>query len=140
MDNVHKIRDHLSKTGLKVTPQRIAVYEAILQTEGHPTAEMVRNHVAQKAPSISLGTVYKTLESFVEKGLIKKIKTEEDVMRYDSVLENHHHLYSKKSNTIADYYDEELNQMIRDYFSKKKISNFKIEEIKLHIIGEFEDE
>lgn len=137
---VERIRDKIANSGLKVTPQRISVYEAIISMDDHPTAEMIRKEVARKIPSISLGTVYKTLEAFVEKGLIKKIRTEEDVMRYDPVLEKHHHLYCQKSNTIADYYDEQLNQIIRDYFKEKDISNFKIEDVKVHIIGEFKDE
>jgi Fur family peroxide stress response transcriptional regulator len=137
---VERIRDKIANSGLKVTPQRISVYEAIISMEDHPTAEMIRKEVAKKIPSISLGTVYKTLEAFVEKGLIKKIRTEEDVMRYDPVLEKHHHLYCQKSNTIADYYDEQLNRIIRDYFKNKDISNFKIEDVKIHIIGEFKDE
>jgi len=136
---VEKIRDKIANSGLKVTPQRISVYEAIISMEDHPTAEMIREEVAKKMPSISLGTVYKTLESFVNKGLIKKIRTEEDVMRYDPVLAKHHHLYCQKTNTIADYYDKELNQIIRDYFKQKDISNFKIEDVKVHIIGEFKE-
>jgi len=137
---VEKIRDKIANSGLKVTPQRISVYEAIISMEDHPTAEMIRAEVAKKIPTISLGTVYKTLEVFVNKGLIKKIRTEEDVMRYDPVLEKHHHLYCQKTNTIADYYDEQLNQIIRDYFKQKDISNFKIEDVKVHIIGEFKEE
>jgi len=137
---VERIRDKIANSGLKVTPQRISVYEAIISMDDHPTAEMIRKKVAKKIPSISLGTVYKTLEAFVGKGLIKKIRTEEDVMRYDPVLEKHHHLYCQKSNTIADYYDEQLNQIIRDYFKEKDLSNFKIEDVKVHIIGEFKDE
>jgi Fur family peroxide stress response transcriptional regulator len=136
---VEKIRDKIANSGLKVTPQRISVYEAIISMEDHPTAEMIRAEVAKKIPTISLGTVYKTLEVFVNKGLIRKIRTEEDVMRYDPVLEKHHHLYCQKTNTIADYYDEQLNQIIRDYFKQKDISNFKIEDVKVHIIGEFKE-
>ena len=137
---IEEIRDKISESGLKVTPQRIAVYQAIVDMKDHPTAEMIKNHIAEKNPSISLATVYKTLEAFVNKNLIRKIKTEEDVMRYDPILEEHHHLYDQKNETIADYYNDELNQLIRDYFRKNDIPNFKIEDIKLHIIGEFKDE
>jgi len=136
---VEEIRDKISDSGLKVTPQRIAVYHALVDMMDHPTAEMIKNHIAEKNPSISLATVYKTLEAFVNKNLIRKIKTEEDVMRYDPILEEHHHLYDQKNETIADYYNDELNQLIRDYFRKNDIPNFKIEDIKLHIIGEFRD-
>mgnify|MGYP000636178909 CR=1 FL=1 len=134
---VEKIRDKISENGLKVTPQRIAVYQTITEMENHPTAEMIRNRVAQSHPSISLATVYKALEAFVNKGLIRKIKTEEDVMRYDPIVEEHHHLYDQKSQTIADYYDQELNELIRAYFKRKNIPHFQIDHIRLHIIGEF---
>ena len=137
MVDIHKIRDRISNSGLKVTPQRIAVYKALLDINDHPTAEMVKRHISKNNPSISQGTIYKTLESFVEKGLIEKIRTEDDIMRYEPVLEKHHHLYCQKTENIADYYDDELNELIYDYLKKKDIPNFKIEDIKLHIIGEF---
>ncbi len=137
MVDIHKIRDRISNSGLKVTPQRIAVYRALMDINDHPTAEMVKRHISKNNPSISQGTIYKTLESFVEKGLIEKIRTEDDVMRYEPILEKHHHLYCQKTESIADYYDDELNELIYDYLKKKDIPNFKIEDIKLHIIGEF---
>jgi Fur family peroxide stress response transcriptional regulator len=137
MAEIEKIRDRIANSGLKVTPQRIAVYEALLKINDHPTAEMVRDYISNKNPSISLGTIYKTLETFVQKGLIKKVKTEEDVMRYDPVLDKHHHLYCVKTDNIADYYDEELNKLLKCYFEQKNIPNFQIEDIKLQIIGKF---
>jgi Fur family peroxide stress response transcriptional regulator len=136
MNQPEKIRDKLAERGLKVTPQRIAVYEALLNINDHPTVEMIRDYVSKTHPSISLGTVYKTLEAFLEKGLICKVKTENDIMRYDPVTEDHHHLYDQKTGSIYDYYDDELNELIFNYLKNKKIKNFKVEDIKLHIIGE----
>ena len=72
-----------------------------------------------------------------EKGLIKKVKTEKDVMRYDAFLEKHHHLYSSDSDRIEDYLDDELNDILEKHFAKKGIPGFKIEDIKLQIIGKF---
>jgi len=137
MTDVTKIRDHIANSGLKVTPQRIAVYKALIDIKDHPTAEMVKRHVVRDNPSISLGTVYKTLEIFEEKNLIAKVRTEEDVMRYDPILDKHHHLFCQKTEQIGDYYDEELNQLLNEYFQTKNIPNFKIKDIKLHIIGEY---
>ncbi len=139
MDDIKNIRDQISEKDLKVTPQRIAIYKALLDLNDHPTAEMVKRHVARENPNISLGTVYKTLEVFVEKNLLTKVKTEDDKMRYDPVLEEHHHLFCQRTESIGDYYDEELNQILQDYFQKKDIPNFRIKDIKLHIIGEFTD-
>jgi Fur family peroxide stress response transcriptional regulator len=77
------------------------------------------------------------LETFVEKGLVKKVKTEKDVMRYDAILEKHHHLYCEDSEHIEDFFDDKLNSMLEEYFKKKKIPNFKVKETKLQIIGTF---
>ena len=58
-------------------------------------------------------------------------------MRYDAVMERHHHLYCSESDRIEDYENEELNEMLEKYFEKKKIPDFNIEDIKLQIIGKF---
>ena len=58
-------------------------------------------------------------------------------MRYDAVLSNHHHLYCAETDRIEDYEDENLNHLISEYFTKNKIKNFKVQEIKLQITGQF---
>ena len=132
-----KTRETLIKAGLKVTPQRLVVLEAVTKLRDHPTAERIIDFIKQNHPNIAVGTVYKTLETFVEKEIIEKVKTDKDIMRYDAILEKHHHLYCIKSDRIEDYYDDELNQILKDYFEKKSIKDFKIEDIKLQIIGNF---
>jgi len=127
----------LVKHGLKITPQRIAVLDAITTIDGHPTADNLIEFIRRNHPNIAIGTVYKTLETFVEKGIIKKVKTEKDIMRYELTKENHHHLYSTDTERIEDYYDEELNTLLQNYFSKKSIPNFTIKDIKLQITGKF---
>ena len=56
-------------------------------------------------------------------------------MRYDAVMESHHHLYYSDSDRIEDFVDTELNEMIEKYFENKKIPGFKIEDVRLQIIG-----
>ncbi len=132
-----EIRNILIDKGLKVTPQRLAVLEAVIELGNHPSAEKVIEFIKSNHPNIAVGTVYKTLETYVEKGIVKKVKTDRDIMRYDAVLDKHHHLYCLESNKIEDYYDDDLNKIIEDYFNKNEIKNFKIEDIKLQIIGNF---
>lgn len=131
------IRDFLPRHGLKITPQRVAVYEAISTLRDHPTADHIIEFIRKNHPNIAVGTVYNTLETFVEKGLIVKVKTDGEAMRYDADLEKHHHLYSKDSQRIEDYYDEDLNRVIEDYFSKKKIPGFRVKDVKVQVIGQF---
>ena len=132
-----EIREKLIEKGLKVTPQRIAILEAIIKLNNHPTADNVIDYIRKNHPNIATATVYKVLEVLVNKGLIKKVKTERDIMRYDALLEKHHHLYSSDSDRIEDYLDEELNKTLSSFFEKKEIPGFKIEDVKLQIIGKF---
>ncbi len=131
------IKDKLQKAGLKVTPQRMAILEAIYTLNNHPTAENIFEYIREVHPGIASGTVYKVLDALVENKLVQKVKTEKDIMRYDGVIDNHHHLYSEDSDRIEDYINEELNNVLIKFFTKNEIPGFEIEDIKLQIIGKF---
>lgn len=111
--------------------------EALNQLNHHPTADQIIAYVRKANPNIASGTIYNILETFVNCGIIHKVKTERDIMRYDAILEHHHHLYCRESDRIADYFDEDLNQVLENYFAQKKIPGFEIEDIKLQIKGKF---
>ena len=134
---ITEIRNKLIEKGLKITPQRIAILEAIIKLNNHPTADNIIDYIRNNHPNIATATVYKVLDALVANELIIKVKTEKDVMRYDAVMERHHHLYCSESDLIEDFVDTELNDMIEKYFEKKKIKGFKIEDVKLQIIGKF---
>lgn len=132
----NEIKDKLASRGLKTTHQRMVVFQALCAHQGHPTAEDIFDLVKVNNPTVSLGTIYKTLETFVEKELILKVSLPGGKMRYDMNMENHGHLYCSRSREIIDYFDEELIEMIEKYIEKKKIKNFNISGIRLHIRGE----
>jgi len=132
-----QIRDRLVEKGLKVTPQRIFVLEAIYTMQNHPTAEMIMDHIRDSLPGIASGTLYKVLDVLTKHGLIRRVKTEKDVMRYDGMLEKHHHLYCHETEVIEDYINEDLDRLLTDYFKNTKIDNFEIEDIILQIKGKF---
>ncbi len=133
----NQIRNKLVEKGMKVTPQRMAILEAIEILNNHPTAENIIEFIRKNHPNISTATVYKVLEALVENNLVKKVKTDRDVMRYEAISDHHHHLYCAESDRIEDYFDSELNEIIGNYFKKRNIPNFRIEEVKLQIIGIF---
>jgi Fur family peroxide stress response transcriptional regulator len=131
------LKSRLTEHGIKATIQRIVIYQALLNTDEHPTAEKIYDRIKTEHPSISLGTVYKTLDTLVEAGLAHKVKTVDDVQRFDARVESHSHLYCTKSNKIVDFDDSELRGLLENYFRKKNISDFKISDIQLQINGEF---
>jgi Fur family peroxide stress response transcriptional regulator len=129
----------LTENNLKVTPQRTAVLEVILNLDYHSTAENIADYLRLNYPHIPIGTVYKILYAFIEKGIIVRVKTDNDVMRYEAKKEKHHHLYCADSERIEDYYDKDLNKLLDNYIKKNKIPNFTVEDIRVQIIGKFID-
>jgi Fur family peroxide stress response transcriptional regulator len=135
--SAENIRKRLSEKGLRVTPQRMNILEAVYSLKNHPTADNIIEYIRKTHPNIATGTVYKVLETLVKQNLIKKITTEQDISRYDGTIKKHHHLYSSECNLIEDYMDEELDSILKEYFKKKEFPGFKIEEIGLQIRGKF---
>jgi len=112
--------------------------DALLKSN-HPSADKLIELIRKSHPNIAVGTIYKVLETFVAKGLIKKLDTRGDSMRYDAILEPHHHLYSENTSRIEDFYDEDLSALIRGYLKKKEIENFKLSDFRIQLIGDFTD-
>ncbi len=134
---ISEIRNKLTEKKLKVTPQRVAIMEAIFELHNHPRADNIIDFIRKTHPNIATATVYKVLDALIDNNLIIKVKTDKDIMRYDAITEKHHHLYCAESDRIEDYFDAELNELISAYFEKKGIPDFEIEDIKLQIIGNF---
>lgn len=129
-----EIKAKISGHGMKCTSQRIAIYQALLYSD-HPYVEEIYADIEKAYPSISLSTVYNTLETFAEKKLIGKIKTNNGKMRYDVRIEPHAHLYCSKSEKVIDYFDDELQKLIKNHFAKKNIPNFSIGDIQVLLNG-----
>ncbi len=136
MENIEEIKKQFKFAGLKITHSRIIVLKELLTSNDHPTAEAVHETIKANNPSVSLGSVYRVLEILVEAGLIRRVSVRSGSKRYDANLSPHGHIYCLKSDMIQDFYDNELYDLINDFFRKKRIRNFKINEIKLQVNGE----
>ncbi len=88
--------------GLKVTPQRSAIFAMLAATDSHPSPEEVYSAIRKSTPSISLATVYKILELFHNRGFIRRVSTLDQVTRYDANVEPHHHLICSHCGRIQD--------------------------------------
>ena len=131
-----EIKEKLKDSGLRITPQRIAVIEALLNNS-HPTAEKIIETVQKAHPNIAVGTIYNILDTFVRLNIITKVNTHNSIARFDPVIRQHHHLCALDSNKIEDYYDEKLTKIINEYLEKSNIPDFKVKDFKLQVIGEF---
>ena len=72
--SIEELRKSLKNNNLKITPQRLAVLEALSELNNHPTAENIIQFVKEHHPNIAIGTVYNILDAFFEKGIVKRIR------------------------------------------------------------------
>lgn len=96
------IAELLRSNGYKVTPQRLAVYDAIDHNMTHPNAESIYQQLQPQYPSMSLATVYKTMEIFAKIGVVKILQCGEDAHRYDYNTSQHAHIRCVKCNRVLD--------------------------------------
>lgn len=137
MIETNEIKELLAKHNMKATLQRIVIYKQIASMRSHPTADEIHSALERDYPTISLGTVYNTLTAFATNNLIEVVKSEAGTVRYDAIMERHHHLYCEDKDMIKDYYDNELDEILEDYFKRKSIPGFQINDFKLQINGNF---
>ena len=87
---------------LRHSHQRDMIYEYLLQTKEHPSADMVYEELKSKIPNLSLGTVYRNLKLLEELGMVRKVTTLNNVERYDAYCEDHVHFVCSKCGKIID--------------------------------------
>jgi len=99
------------KVGLKVTPQRIAIYRELIKTNEHPSAEMLYEKVRKVFPSISLDTVNRTLLTLNEIGAAFIVEGSGEVRRFDGALEKHQHFKCIKCKRIIDFHHQPFDNI-----------------------------
>ncbi|NTV51080.1 MAG: transcriptional repressor [Geobacteraceae bacterium] len=90
--------------GLKVTHQRTEIYRQLLVITDHPSAETLHKRLLPALPSISLDTVYRTLATLEQHGLVTKIQTAESQARFEVAHQPHHHLICSRCKGVMDFY------------------------------------
>ena len=91
-------------SGLKVTPQREAVFRALVGNDAHPTAETVHAAVTEAMPNVSLRTVYQVLNDLAEMGEIQALDLGTGAARFDPNVDAHHHLVCTACGKVRDVY------------------------------------
>jgi len=92
----------MKKPPFRRTPQRLGIMEFLNNHPSHPSAEDVYGAVKKQFPTLSLATVYNTLEALRERGEIIEIGSDTAKKRFDTVSEFHHHLICVRCRKIVD--------------------------------------
>jgi len=114
---------------VRLTEQKRIILATLREREDHPSAEILYELVREKMPNISLGTVYRNLERFVQKGLAQRIVTDRE-RRYDPIVTPHFHFRCERCGSIEDV---PVEIPLPDYdrghpwFRDRRISGFAME-------------
>jgi len=102
-DSAHSTQAaRLRDAGLRATSPRIAILCLLERDRTHPDAEQIRARLRKSMPSLSLSTVYGTLEAFLAHGLLRKIQSVRGPLRVDGTASDHDHAVCKECGSVFD--------------------------------------
>lgn len=130
MKNIEQLRERFKEKGVPLTHQRLAVYEELAGRHDHPSAEALYESLRRQYPSLSLATVYKTLQTLHEMGVVARVDSPAAQARYDAIVETHHHAVCTACGTIEDLFDPRL-----DSLPAPKAAGFKFSGHSVHFHG-----
>ena len=136
-EDIQRIINKLKKSGYKLTPQRQAIVDTILNSVGmHLTVEEIFDIVKKKRPEIGLATVYRTVVLMHEENLITRLDLKDGTARYELTREDehhtHHHLVCIQCSQVLEFMDDLLDP-IEEEIGKKY--NFKVLDHSLKFYG-----
>lgn len=119
----------LRRAGLRLTHQRLEVVRELAKSEAHPDVETIFSEVRRRVPTISLDTVYRTVGTLVELGLVGRMSTAAGPVRYDANTSLHHHFYCTRCGLIVDVHYASLDgvQVPEEANLLGKVESFEIQ-------------
>lgn len=112
--------------------QRRVILEAVLRRDDHPTADQIYEAVQDRIPQISRTTVYRTMETLLELGVIRRVHLTGATCRFDGKVRRHHHLVCMRCNKITDIDDESLDQLP---LPRRKLQGFQLRDFSVQFSG-----
>ncbi|SNB45896.1 Fur family transcriptional regulator [Geobacter sp. DSM 9736] len=107
---ISRFENACREAGLRLTHQRLEIYRELASASDHPSAETLHQRLRQRMPMLSLDTVYRTLSTLAQYGLIHKVDTAESQSRFDAAPVKHHHLICSRCKEIVDFGWREIDE------------------------------
>jgi len=93
---------HVRASGLKLTPQRMAIVRELAFDPTHPTAQELFERLRRTLPTMSFATVYNTLDTLASAGLCAALSLSPGPARFDANMEPHHHAVCDRCGLVRD--------------------------------------
>lgn len=124
--------DTLKTTGVRITPQRHAILEYLIETMSHPTADDIYKALEHKFPNMSVATVYNNLRVFRESGLVRELTYGDNASRFDFVTTKHYHIICESCGKIVDFHYPGLDEV--EHLAAH-VTGFKVNSHRLEVYG-----
>lgn len=108
--NVEYLKKMCSDAGIKLTHQRLDIFAELINSSGHPSVDEVYARIQKRNPSIAIDTVYRTLATFDDIGVIKKLHIMGEKALFDKNIDRHHHFVCTRCKGIQDIYWPEFDR------------------------------
>ncbi len=125
-------RDRCRRKGLALTHQREVIYRALAGMHEHPSPEAIYEVVRERIPSISLGTVYKNIKTFLDTGLLREVSPHHGSVRLEANMAPHHHLVCLECKAIVDLGEEDLEPV---RLKRRPPAGFRIQRFSVEAVG-----
>ena len=102
--DLEHIRRICEGAGIKLTHQRLEIFKELMTVQGHPSAEDIHRRLQKKMPTVAIDTVYRTLATFDELGIARKLHLANNRNLFDTNLAPHHHFICDGCRKVDDIY------------------------------------
>ena len=124
--------DRCRERGIRLTTQRLAVYRALVEDAGHPTADAIHARLRHTMSSLSQATVYRILEFLEREGLVRRVSTTDGAGRFDANTSCHQHLVCRVCGRMQDYEERSLSKLS---LPRQPVPGFVAEALDIRIVG-----
>ena len=134
----HRVESFVARcraAGIAVTPQRLAIYRHLAVTDRHPSAEELHAAVRREMPTLSLATVYKTLDTLAAIGTVRPVSRLGARGRWEANLKPHHHLVCTGCGAVTDVDEPRLEAAARPAAAAARRHGFLAEGHSVEIFG-----
>lgn len=121
--------DELKKKNIRLSHQRVKILEFLMLNKIHPTVDDIYTNLKEEVPTLSKTTIYNTVNSLAEAGILQVVTIEDNELRYDITTDTHGHF---KCNKCKKIYDFDINM---ELFKSNTLENFEVTDKNVYFKG-----
>ncbi|MGY3765922.1 Fur family transcriptional regulator [Vagococcus vulneris] len=129
---VAEVVEQMKQSDIRITPQRYAILEYLVESKSHPTADEIYKELEHRFPNMSVATVYNNLRLFTDIGFVTEMAFGDASSRFDFTSTKHYHAVCRSCGKVVDVFYPGLEDVES---ATEQLTGFKIDEHRLELYG-----